>query len=197
MTNVIETNSVIDLDPFHYSPSRIPRIIKSYVDGLFKEDLSCRKGNLRVNPVHGGKFIDGMDPIATQKRDARRALLAREWFYEFGPRGAPPLPISSCQIEDMRYGFGRFGAKVGFYHLIAHFAASLRARGWDYTMHPSFGDFASSMLASDYVQHLDFLKNDEELHKRYPPRALYTIGPSGVWEPAKGERQSKHFARRK
>ena len=75
--------------------------------------------------------------------------------------------------------------------------AKIRARGWDYTMHPSFGDFASSMLASDYVQHLDFLKNDEELRKRYLPRALYTIGPSGVWEPAKGERQSKHFAHRK
>jgi len=195
MTNVTETN--LGIDPFHYSPSCIPRIIGSYVEELFKKDAPFRKGDLGRNPVHGGAFVHGVDPIAPQKRDARRALLAREWFYEFGPHDAPPLPVSSCQIADMRYGHGTFGAKAGFYHLIAHFAASLRGRDWDYTMHPSLGDFASSMLASDYVQHLDFLKNDEELHKRYPPRAPYTIGPSGVWEPAKGERQSKHFAHRK
>jgi hypothetical protein len=195
MTNAIETNLVTDPPFLPGSPK--PRIIGSYVEELFKKDAPFRKGNLGRNPVHGGLFVHGVDPIAPQKRDARRALLAREWFYEFGPRDAPPLPISSCQIEDMRYGFGRFGAIVGLYHLIAHFARSLRGRDWDYTMHPSFGDFASSMLASVYAQHLDFLKNDEELRKRYPPRALCTIGPSGVWEPARGERQSKHFAYRK
>jgi hypothetical protein len=178
MTDVIETNLVTD-PPFSPSSPK-PRIIKSYVERLFKEDGPCRKGELRQNPVHGGNFVYGEDPIAPQKRDARRSLLAREWFYEFGPHDAPPPPLSSWEIEDMRY-------KKPFHHLIAHFAMSLRCKDWDFNIHPSFEDFASSVLASDYVPHFPpgFLENDEELRKRYPPRALCPIGRGLCWEPPK------------
>jgi hypothetical protein len=36
-------------------------------------------------------------------------------------------------------------------------------------------------MASDYAP--DFIKNDEELRKRFPPRALNGLGPALVWEP--------------
>jgi hypothetical protein len=186
MSDMTETNRT---DPCYYSPSCIPRIIKSHVEELFKKNAPFRRGELRRNPVHGDSFVHGEDPIAPQKRVARRALLAREWFYEFGPHDAPPLPVSGYEIEDMRW-------KNAFHHVIAHFASSLRCEDWDFNIHPSFADFASSMLASDYAA--DFLRNDEELCKRYPPRALCTIVPGGVWErPRANENNRPIIARRK
>jgi hypothetical protein len=173
----------------------IPRIIKSHVEELFNKDAPFRRGELRRNPVHGGSFVHGKDPIAPQKRDAQRALLAREWWELFGPHDAPPLPVSCYEIQDKRYGFGKFD-RVGFHHLIAQFASSLRSQDWDFNIHPSFEDFASSVLASDYAP--DFLRNDEELCKRYPPRNLCTIGPGLCWEPPEvNENNRRIIARRK
>jgi hypothetical protein len=192
MSDMTETNRT---DPCYYSPSCIPRIIKSHVEELFKKDAPFRRGELRRNPVHAGWFVHGEDPIAPQKRVARRALLAREWFYEFGPRDAPPLPVSGYEIEDMRFAH-KFGSRAGFYHLIAHFARSLWCNDWDFNIHPTFEDFASSMLASDYAA--DFLRKDEELCKRYPPRALCTIVPGGFWKPPRAnENNRRTIARRK
>jgi hypothetical protein len=187
MTDVIETNLFTHL-PFSPSSPK-PPIIKSYVEGLFKEDAPSRKGESRQNPVHGGWFVHGEDPIAPQKRKARRALLAREWFYEFGPHDVPPLPLSHWEIDDMRY-------KNPFDHLIASFAVSLRRQDYDVNIHPSFEDYASSVLVSDYAP--DFLKNDEDLCKRYPPRAFCTIGRGLCWEPPEvNESNRRIIARRK
>jgi hypothetical protein len=193
MSDMTETNPT---DPLYYSPSCIPRIIKSHVEELFKKNAPFRRGELRRNPVHAGWFVHGEDPIAPQKRVARRALLAREWFYEFGPRDAPPLPVSGYEIEDMRFAH-KFGSRAGFYHLIAHFARSLWCNDWDFNIHPTFEDFASSMLASDFATP-DFVKNDEELCKRYPPRALCTIVPGGIWKPPEVNKNNRRIiARRK
>ena len=185
MADVIETNLVTD-PPFLPSSPK-PRIIKSYVERLFKEDGPCRKGELRQNPVHGGNFVYGEDPIAPQKRDARRSLLAREWFYEFGPHDAPPLPLSHWEIQDMRYGTYKFGAtRAAFYHLIANYAVSLSGEDYDFNIHPTFEDYASSVLASDYAP--DFLKNDEGLCKRYPPCPLHDWARS-LLGPAESKRE--------
>jgi hypothetical protein len=195
MTNAIETNLVTD-PPF--SPrSPKPRILEAHVEYSFEIYGPFQKGDVRENPIHRGRFVHDVDPIAPQKSAASRALIAREWFYEYGPHDGPPLPVSSWEIDDMRYSRWKSGPKAGFYHVIAQFASSLRYEDWDFKIHPSFEDFASSMLASDYARHLDLLKNDEKLCKRFPPRALCTIGPGGVWNPAEGERQAKLFAHRK
>jgi hypothetical protein len=187
MTDVIETNLVTD-PLFSPSPPK-PRIIKSYVEGLFKEGAPYRKGDSRHNPVTAVGFVNGKDPIAPQKRKAHRALLAREWFYVFGPHDAPPLPLSHWEIQDMRYS-------NPFHHLIANFAVSLRGEDYDFNIHPSFEDYASSVRVSDYAP--DFLKNDEDLCKRYPPRALCTIGRGLCWEPPKmNESNQRIIARRK
>ena len=196
MTDVIETN----VEPF-LAPKA--RIIKSHVEELFKKNAPFRRGELRYNPVNGHSWGHGEDPIAPQKRDARRALLAREWFYEYGPHDAPPLPLSPFEIEDMRYGQAalEFGPRAfyrlrAFHHLIAQFASSLRSKDWDFNIHPSFEDFASSVLASDHAP--DFLKNDEKLCKRYPPRNLCTIAPWLYWKPPEvNENNRRIIARRK
>jgi hypothetical protein len=191
MADVIEINLVTD-PPFSPSSPK-PRIINSYVERLFKDPPA--RGQLWQNPVHGGNFVYGEDPIEPQKRAAHRALLAREWFYVFGPHDAPPLPLSHWEIQDMRYGTYKFGANAGFYHLIAQFAKSL-GEDWDFNIHPAFPDYASSVLAHPDAP--DFLKNDEELCKRYPPRALCTLGPGLCWEPPKvNETDRRIIARRK
>ena len=60
MTDVIEPNLVIDR-PFSPSSPK-PRIIKSYVEALFKEGTLYRRGALRQNPVHGGWFVHASRP---------------------------------------------------------------------------------------------------------------------------------------
>jgi hypothetical protein len=184
MSDMTETNRTA-----YYSPSCIPRLIRSHVEELFKKNGPFRYGEYRRNPVHGDTFFHGEDPIAPQKRVARRALLAREWFYEFGPHDTPPLPISGYEIEDMRW-------RNPFYYVIGHFATSLRSNDWDFNIHPSFADFAASLLAFEYAA--DFLRNDEELRKRYPPRALGTIVPGGIWKPPEVNKNNRRIiARRK
>jgi hypothetical protein len=185
ITNRVTKELAMNLvaDPSNNSPSHNTRIIKSYVERLFK-DAPDRNNQSRRNPVTAAGFVNGKDPIAPQKRKAHRALLAREWFYVFGPHDAPPLPLSHWEIQDMRYGTYKFGAtRAAFYHLIANYAVSLSGEGYDFNIHPSFEDYASSVLASDYAPNI--LKNDEELCNRYPPRNLCTIGPGLCWEPPK------------
>jgi hypothetical protein len=174
------------------------------VELFFKQDGPFRKGNLRQNPITGASFVHGVDPIEPQKRAARRALLAGEWFYQFGPHDAPyefgphvvpPLPLSSDEIEDM-YRFSREHCHIGFYYLIAQFASSLRGNDWDFNIHPSFEDFACSVLASPYAQHLEFVEDDKGLRKRYPPCDLCRIGPELYWEPPK-EKNRRIIARPK
>jgi hypothetical protein len=87
-----------------------------------------------MNPVTGGRFLKGEtgdDSIAYQKLAARKALLAQEWFALYGPRGAPPLPLTPSGTEDMRrewslnclIGFTRdhWPAKTGRYTTILRF----------------------------------------------------------------------------
>ena len=68
-------------------------LIKREVDRLFAE-LNAKRGERCVNPVTSGGFVWGIDPIATQKKEAIAALLAREWFAVNGPPDAPLLPLN-------------------------------------------------------------------------------------------------------
>jgi hypothetical protein len=150
-------------------------MIKSHVDRLFK-DAASRRGHVCENPVTGGHWLHGDDPIAPQKRTAARALLAREYFAIYGPHDAPPLPLSDAELEDLKY-------TDPFSHIVEGFAYSLRAHDWDFNSHPSFEDFACGCMASEHAP--DFVKNDEALRKRYPPRTLHGLGPGLCWEPPK------------
>jgi hypothetical protein len=120
--------------------------IEQLVDRLFDEIKAKAKGGERCeNPITGGGFVWGVDPIVPQKRAAVVALRAREWFAINGPSDAPPLPPSSNDVEDYRKARALMGI-VGFY------ARSLSRqgygrKGYNVDKHPSFHDFARGLMA--------------------------------------------------
>jgi hypothetical protein len=154
--------------------------IEEQVDRLFHEiKAKAKNRDFCINPVTGGQFIWGLDPIAPQKRAAVVALRAREWFaVEGGPLGAPPLPLSSNDVEDYRAARGLTGI-VGF------FARSLRREGYgrrryDVCNHPSFNDFACGLMAIDLGI---WGSETEDLKRRFPPRPLAGMTPGAYWAP--------------
>jgi hypothetical protein len=147
-------------------------IVNSYVDFLFRA-APDRSGKRRQNPVTGGYWLPGDDPIEPQKRAARRALLARDWFANYAPYDAPPLPLTDLELGELKYT-----SPLG--HIVSCFAFSLRAHDWDYNIHPSFEDFARGVLASDHAP--DFVRADKALCKQYPPHPLRGLGSGLCWD---------------
>ena len=151
--------------------------IEESVDQLFnKIKATAKRGDLCQNPVTGGGFVWGLDPIALQKTEAVVARRAREWFAVNGPVGAPPLPLSDNEIEDYRNARGLKGV-VGFY------ARSLYRLDYDVQTHPSFEDFCCGLMAVNTG--LWRIENDPQLRKRFPPRPLAGMTPSAYWAPPK------------
>src|SRR5262245_61579540 len=118
--------------------SKLTLKVKTEVDRLFDE-APDRFNSSRTNPVTGGRFVRGLDPIGPQKRIACRALEARERFAEDGPSDAPPLPLSYAERERLKTG--------GLSHIVAWYARSLRCLEYDYDAHPSFEDYARGVMA--------------------------------------------------
>jgi hypothetical protein len=151
--------------------------IEEQVDRLFDEIQAKAKGGERCeNPVTGGGFVWGLDPIALQKKEAVVALRAREWFAVNGPSDAPPLPLSDNEIEDYRNARGLKGV-VGFY------ARSLYRHDYDVQTHPSFEDFARGLMAINTG--LWRIEKDPQLRMRFPPRPLAGMTPGAYWAPPK------------
>ena len=143
---------------------------ESKIDRLFRK-ADGPFGSIRCNPVTGSKWVGGADPIAPQKRAACRALIAREWFRLTAPKDAPRLPLSYGECEALKSG--------GLTHIVAWFAQSLEACDYDFTRHPSFEDYARGVLASPLAP--DFIKQDQRLLQRFPPRQLHGLGSGLVW----------------
>ena len=95
--------------------------IEVEVDRLFG-NISGQRGDRCMNPVTGGWFVLGEDPLPPQKETARKALLAREWFAKHGPPDAPPLPLSNADIEDFKYGRGAFRGIIARHRFAPHLA---------------------------------------------------------------------------
>ncbi len=129
-------------------------------------------GQICEIPILGGHYVPGFDRTKRLKETACRALAAREWFTIHSPADAPPLPLSHNEREDLKIG--------GLPHIVAWYARSLDCRNYDLQDHPSFDDYACGVMASDRAP--DFIKNDETLQKRFPPRPLKGLGPGLVWE---------------
>jgi hypothetical protein len=145
--------------------------IELYVEQIF--DGLPKSGRCQ-NQVTGGWWLRGQDPIKKQKDDACRALRAREWFHHVGPRNVPLLPLSDAEMEDLKY-------TTPLNHIVECFGCSLRANDWDFDKHPSFEQFASGVLASEYAPPL--IRQAKELRKEYPPRRLPGLNPGLCWEP--------------
>jgi hypothetical protein len=150
------------------------------LDRVFQK-ANFQKRTLAVNPITGGLFMPGLDPIGHQKKLARRMLAARKWFFLHGPKDAPPLPLSPCEQAELKY-------RDPLGHLVVDFACSLESNGWDVNGHPSFEDFARGVLASDYAP--KFTRLNEALRKRYPPRQLQYITPGVTWRPVPARKQA-------
>ena len=103
----------------------------------------------------------------------RRARFARKWFKLNGPPDAPPLPLGYDEREALKRG--------GVSHIVAWYARSVACGDYDVEKHPSFYDYVCGLMASEYAP--DFIKKDEELQRRFPPRPLAGLGPALVWEP--------------
>jgi hypothetical protein len=124
-------------------------------------------------PSHGWRWVRGVDPVGPQKRVACRALVAREWFAWDNP-GMLPLPLSYEERE-------RIKIRGGVDYIVSVYARSLAVRDYDRSGHPSFERFACGVMASPYTP--DFIKEDQELLKRYPPLTLRGLGPGLMWRP--------------
>jgi hypothetical protein len=152
-------------------------LVEKKVDRLFGE-IKAKRGEYCDNPVTSGGFIWGIDPLATQKKEAIVPLLAREWFAVYGPRDAPPLPLADEDVEDYRRARGLAGI-VGF------FARSWSRQDYDVRKHPSFDDFARGLMARAMDSGLWDLEKDEQLKRRFPPRPLAGMTPGAYWAPPK------------
>jgi hypothetical protein len=80
-------------------------LIGREVEHLFG-GISARRGDLCENPVTGGEFVYGFDPIRLQKKMAYHALCAREDFAINGPADAPRLPLEYWECERVRWSAG-------------------------------------------------------------------------------------------
>jgi hypothetical protein len=149
--------------------------IEEFVDQLYNE-IGAKHGEWCLDPVIGGGFVWGIDPIAVQKKAAVTALLARDWFAVNGPPDAPPLPLSHNDVEDYRMARGLTGL-VGFY------ARSLAKLSHDVLRHPTFDDFCCGLMAIDTGAW--GIEKDENLKRRYPPRPLAGMTSGAYWAPAK------------
>ena len=157
-------------------------LLEKEVDRLFAE-IEAKRGESCRNPIIGGGFIWGVDPIAPQKDEACRALLAREWFAVNGPTGAPPLPLSDEEIEDYRKARGLRGV-IGFYARSLSRETDGR-QSFEVNNHPSFDEFARGLMAMAVDGGLWGLEKDAHLIMRFPPKLLAGMTPGAYWAPPK------------
>ena len=123
-------------------------------------------------------WVDCQETSAKQRQFERQALAAREWFKQHGPPGAPVFPIGYAEREELKMG--------GLPHIIAWYARSLAARKYNFEEHPSFDEYASGVMASE--KHAPgFIRDNEEMRRRFPPRPLAWLETGLYWCPPKPE----------
>ena len=113
--------------------------------------------------------VDCQETPAKQRQFERQALAAREWFKQHGPPDAPVFPIGYAEREELKMG--------GLPHIVAWYARSLAARKYNFEEHPSFDEYASGVMNSE--KHAPgFIRDNEEMRRRFPPRPLAgLVGP--------------------
>src|SRR5262249_58747740 len=144
--------------------------IKEHVDRLFRAN---RKQDLAEIPILGGHYCPGQDNIRPLKKLVRAALAAREWFYENGPADLQPLPLSYDEREDVK----RQGGLSGLLSILGLYARSLGNRDYDVDEHPSFFEYVCGLMASDFIGGYAGEPENQQLRRRFPPRALPGLGP--------------------
>jgi hypothetical protein len=159
-------------------------LIRHEVERLFGE-ISAKRGDLCENPVTGGQFVYGFDPIRLQKKIAYNALLAREDFAINGPADAPRLPLEHWECEQVRWS----GKPLDY--LTAQYAKCMVAL-YNVKARPSFDDYARGVLwAHDNVPGSALPFESEqlaEMKRRFPPRKLEGLKTFCWLPPRRGKR---------
>ena len=165
--------------------------IRREVERLFGE-ISAKRGDLCTNPVTGGDFVYGLDPIKRQKDAAYKRLLVREYFALNGPPDAPVMPTDDYERNRAKHLSGLLG------FISAQYVWSLENQH-DLTIHPSFADFASGLLWQHEniggCTELPFAPQQlPEMKRRYPPRELEGL-EYFCWRPT--QRQARPTEKRR
>ena len=152
------------------------------VEELF-DNAFDRHAEVRENPVTGGTFIAGLDPIRPQMAKAQAALDACVWFATHKPDDAPELPLRQVDRESLKV--------EGLPYIVSLFARSLADRDYRTEGHPKFDEYARGVMASDMTP--EFIRKDPQLVRRYPPVPLRGMGPGLKWRDPKSSpmRRSK------
>jgi hypothetical protein len=132
-----------------------------------------------TNPVTGDLWVPGIWDDDQAKLVARRALLAQEYFKEYGPPNAPPLPLNS---EDML----KLAKTSDFGLAVAFFARSLEINHWDIDTHPRYQEYMAGLLSLPRPR-LAFgaFREPEKLCCYYAAYPLRGLRGSGVWQPVR------------
>jgi hypothetical protein len=147
--------------------------IEQQVDQLFADALR-RSPDVCENPVTGERFVPGDDPVRPHKERAIRALVAQLWFATQKPWGAPDLPLSYDDREEIRW------QGSGLFYLVGAFARSLQHGDFWIEGHPDFDTFARGVMASP-VTPAKF-RNDLDLLHRFRPKPLPGLTPGLVFK---------------
>jgi hypothetical protein len=154
-----------------YEPEEIAEA-RAYVDYVY-ENCENRFCATRRDPFSCGSYVPLFDPIKPRKEHAVRAVLARQWFANFGPQDADlqPLPIGMDEREALKRG--------GAPHILAWYARSVSSLEYDIILHPSFHDYACGIMARGTPS---FITDDVQLIRRFPPRVLRGLDSSSYWK---------------
>jgi hypothetical protein len=145
--------------------------IEAHVDDLFKAQPRY-DGCVAENPITGGGYLPGIDSVKLQKEVARRAIAAQRQFSKIKPADAPDLPKHRAERANMKAIGGKFW-------IVAEYAASLEHNGYDSDRHPDFATYAAGIMASPLAP--AFIRKNEELLQKFPPRDLAGLGPGMIW----------------
>jgi hypothetical protein len=118
-----------------------------------------------------------------RRQHRAQRTLAIKFGSRLTPPDAQPLPITSSDIADRKY---THRAQAGLDYILSCYGYSVTVNGYDIMNHPSFEDFARGVMASEHAP--DFVKNDGELRKRYPPRPLPGLNAGNCWRRPKSGR---------
>lgn len=128
---------------------------------------------MRTNPFTGGRFVSGLDSERRQRRDAYKLAEADLCFTSLNVPGLPPFPWGMAEREALK------GTNL-LNHIVALYARSLESCGYNLSLHPSFRDYVSGVLAEPWLSEL--------LSAMYPgqvapfqPNALPGIDASGYF----------------
>jgi hypothetical protein len=135
------------------------------------EEADDRRSEIRRNPVTGGHFHRSLDPLAPQIRIASKALEARDWFASQRPPDATELPLTSDERERIKV--------EGVGYIVALLARPLAMRDYEIKGHPRFPEYARGVMASPFTP--DFIRNNPQLLREYPPTPLPGLGGGLIW----------------